>query len=112
MKLTKKRAKAISLEVWRCLRDNPAMMTKSDLPKRIYSKIKDMDYECPLCNLPDHFLCSGYGMSQPNGCPLYPLRRNQYCACGHYKKWRNEKKQSQRKIHAAAIVKLIEAWEV
>ena len=110
-KLTKKRAKALSLEVWRYLRDHPECKFKCDIPAKTYKKVEEMHHECPLCDIFNHGKCFGFGKDESNGCPLFPVAKHG-CANGLFFKWENATTVKSREIHASAIVKLIEAWEV
>lgn len=98
----KTEAKELCLEIWRCLRDNPYIDAKSNLPNEICLKIFKMRAWCPLCDIFDN--C--------DGCPLdKPI-----CACscdqqGDYVKWECATTDEERQIYAGKIVKVIEAWK-
>ena len=97
-KLTKKKAKKICLEIWECLRDNPEIDTKMDLPKKLFNKIKEMRGECPLC---DYMSCS-------DGCPL----QTYHSGCHDFENWCDALTKRGRKKHAGIIVKKVKAWKV
>ena len=100
--MTKRKAKSLSLKVWRWLAAHPEAKRKDDLPPALLSQIEDPNCRCPLCAI--HKNCGG--------CPLRPCMEL-------YTQWSyNEADASEpdyaNKRHAAAeaIVRKIEAWEV
>lgn len=98
--LTQKKAKEITLEVWRYLRDHPETMQKNDLPEKLYIKIIDMRSHCPLCE----FLkikCSN--------CPLWANGIDCYTDGSLFELWLNGEK-AERKKAASQIVELVEKW--
>lgn len=98
MKLTKKLAKQISIEVWEYLRDHPCLTDKFQLPDNIYKKIVHMKCECPLCEL--------FDMSC-HKCPLNCLDVKSW-----YNKWSFATTNRQRKKYASMIVDQIKSWQV
>jgi len=98
MKLTKKKAKKICLEIWKYLRTFPEIDTKMDLPEKLFNKIKPMRGECPLCEILE---CS-------NGCPLQTYNSG----CYDFEKWCDAKTWRGRKKYASIIVEKVKAWDV
>lgn len=98
MKLTKKRAKSISLEVWEYLRDHPEIKSKDDLPTKIFTKIRFFRGKCSLCEVLN-FAC--------RECCLNCLKSNSY-----YGKWKLSKSNKTRAKYAGIIVEKIKAWNV
>lgn len=103
MKLTKKKAKKICLEVWEYLRDHPEISSKVGLPIKLYDKIKNMFIRCPLCKCLD-----GCG-SDDDRCPISPCCNN---GKGIYDKWCESKQKRTRKKYASIIVEKVKAWKV
>ena len=98
--ITAKKAKKLTLEVWRYLRDHPEICEKKDLPDNLYKKIKSFICECPLCEAFKNVPC--------NNCPL------KYCETRSkvFSDWKWAKTDKARQQAAAKIVELVEAWEV
>jgi len=96
--MTPKEAKELSLEVWRYLAGHPEIEGKKELPKKLWGKIKNLQNECPLCEI--YVFRCGY-------CPL------DRCCSGSklYTYWYRATKQEQRQAAAQKIVNAIEAWE-
>ncbi len=110
-KLTEKEAKAITLEVWRYLRDHPEIDSKVFLPSKLFSKIENLRNECPLCEL---FLESEELINP--GCESCPLaeagHKCQDAGENAYEKWAFHSNSKRRKEAAATIVEIVERWEV
>jgi hypothetical protein len=103
-KLTKKEAKELSLEVWRYLRDHPAISSKVHLPPAIRNKIIDFPYACPLCEL---FL-----ERTKDVCPGCPLDiENCRGEESFYNQWYYAIEIEERREAASKIASIIEAWE-
>ncbi len=98
MKLTKKKAKEICLEIWKYLMTFPEIGTKIDLPEKLFNKVLGMSGECPLCEYTD---CS-------DGCPL----QTQHNFCYYFEKWEGAKTSRGRKKYAKIIVDKVKAWKV
>lgn len=101
--MTKRKAKSLSLKVWRYLAEHPELKSKRELPSALFKQLKQMSAWCPLCEcfrLRNRFGC--------NECPLnYCLSPNaSYC------RWLSARTIKERKKAAEEVVKLIEAWEV
>jgi hypothetical protein len=110
--MTRKRAKEISLEVWRYLAGRPEICRKEDMPAALYRKISRSLYYCWLCNL------YGPGNGPDNGCPGCPgcplSAGGSWCGCPEhpYYRWLHSLGTAGRKEAAEEIARLIEAWEV
>jgi hypothetical protein len=91
--MTKQEAKELSLEVWRYLAEHPEIRRKENLPDGIYNKIRDLEFECPLCEVLRY-------------CALCPL-----ADCAPYERWVDKRDTKVRQGAAREIVRLIEAWE-
>jgi hypothetical protein len=101
--MTPHEAKALTLEVWTYLRDNPKIDSKSNLPECLLDKIKRLKKYCPLCEL--------YYDNDGVDCTECPLKS---CGEGSYwNKWAWAWKSTRktRKEAATKIVKLVSAWE-
>jgi hypothetical protein len=122
MRLTRKKAKEVSIEVWQYLYDHPEIEYKDDLPKNIYEKISISDTECLLCDLyndlhndimllhNDIMILDYITSSNCKGCPLqcceYPLDK------GIYSKWRLAETSKTRKKYAGIILEKIKNWDI
>ena len=102
MKMTRKKAKEIGLEVWGYLRDNPEIDLKTSLPTAIYEKIEHMPGHCPLCAV--------FGMGCEKGGFACPLENERHCR--DYWLWDEAKSNAGRKKYAGKIYDAINAWEV
>ncbi|TET97698.1 MAG: hypothetical protein E3J23_08450 [Candidatus Stahlbacteria bacterium] len=102
VELTKTKAKEITLEVWRYLRDNPAVGDKENLPERIYNKIEDFSGGCALCEIDGAENCSF--------CPLRDLSGGND-NCSDYWSWTSANTKEKRSEAAGRIIKLVENWE-
>lgn len=69
---SEKQALKQSIEVWKYLAKHPEIMSKAELPERLYDKIKDCMARCPLCQFYD-FHCRKCPLPAPaNGkCTLF-----------------------------------------
>lgn len=106
--MTKRKAKSLSLKVWRYLRDHPECFDKAKIPKELYSEIEKLRARCPLCEY-HQFGCMENNWETNITCPLY---RGGGCADGYYERWELAKTRQERSRCAGIIVKQIEAWEV
>jgi len=100
--MTKKRAKALSLEVWGYLAEHPELDSKWQLPYHLHKKISRYIFECPLCEL-----FFNVEKIQCYGCPLKHCRKG-----SPYYKWSSANEKSFRRRFAQQIVNIIQAWEV
>jgi hypothetical protein len=96
--MTQKKAKELSLEVWRYLRDHPEICLKDGLPKDLWEDIFHLVNACPLCQ---------FFRGCSSDCPLGG------CVARDtpYMKWGWSKTNKERQEAAAEIVRRIEAWE-
>lgn len=126
--MTKRKAKSLSLKVWRYLRDHPQFAMKTDLPKELLKEIEEMECYCPLCEyqiqkkrvkLKWFDDKRQYGEDgRCGGCPL--CVNHQCCADGDqpYNMWcyyddtDSKNSMKMRDKYAGLVVKQIEAWEV
>ena len=99
--MTARKAKKISLEIWRYLAEHPDIERKYHLPERLYNKIAGLECFCPLCEL-------FYGENENAICPGCPLKR---CNEGStYERWFCAPSAKARQKYAQKIVDVIEAW--
>jgi hypothetical protein len=98
--MTPKEAKALTLEVWIYLRDNPYITTKYQLPVDLWEKIKLSSQHCSLCDLYRSYSCI-----------LCPLSKKYSVRCEYYNLWNNATTDEERQEAAAKIVELVSAWE-
>jgi hypothetical protein len=106
MKLTKAKAKKIAVEVWSYLAEHGEIRFKTSLPEKLYNKISEMDYLCPLCELLS---------KKCRLCPLWNCTErfyieNNYCACTDYLKWAHAITNEARAKYAAIIRDKLIAW--
>ena len=98
--MTAKKAKKLSLEVWKYLAEHPEIKFKSWLPDKILNKVRRCVFYCPLCEL----------FNTPVGCPGCPLKVCSKRGSFFYG-WSHRIKEKTRKYYAQKIVEAIEAWE-
>jgi hypothetical protein len=99
--MNNKRAKEITLEVWRFRCNNP---DKTDLPIYLRDKIKDFLNTCPLCELFE---------DQTDGCPGCPLGEAKECyetKQSAYYRWSHADTDDERRVSAGRIVEVVEQW--
>jgi hypothetical protein len=65
--MTPIRAWELSVAEWSYFTEVPSARRKSDLPKKLYDKIKTLKYTCPLC---DTFFRSTIKGKTCKGCPI------------------------------------------
>jgi hypothetical protein len=101
-KLTKKKAKELTLEIWRYLAEHPEINTKDDLPEELLSKIRDMCDRCPLCTfaIQNGLRCRDCVL--PNCC----YKKSPF------NKWISSETKEERADAAMEIVRRIEAWDI
>jgi len=117
MKLTKAKAKKISVEVWTYLAEHPEIFMKSDLPKKLYNQIENHLHRCPLCELFKEKETAGYEIEYKKNCkhcPLWNCSQAFYaargCACRDYLNWENGLTCRTRAKYAAIIRDKIKEW--
>jgi len=93
--MTPKKAKELSLEVWRHLAEHPETKDIITLPKNLLRKWKDSRNTSPLCKV------IGYGCV---GCPMG-------YKCKLYSDWTFADDDNTRQLSAQKIAAAIEAWE-
>jgi hypothetical protein len=110
MIMTEKRAKELSLEVWRYLAEHPTIARKDDLPKKLWKKIRVLESSCPLCELFEYD-CRSAAMAK---CPLLLAKECCFKIDSLWEKWRGScfSDTETRREAAAGIIKIIEGWEV
>jgi len=109
MKLSKKKAKELSIAIWTHLSDDPDN-SKINLPKELKKKIADFPFFCPLCALFDF----------ENGCDGCPLQEANECCMGKadgtnplYTIWLYSKDMpSKRQKSAKLILEIIKDWRI
>lgn len=102
--MTPKRAKKLTLEVWKYLALHGEIRIKQDLPKHLLKSIDKLRCKCPLCELYYH---------HSGTCPKCPLWN---CVEGSaYKRWYTAGQNVTdpaiaRQEAAREIVRIVEAW--
>jgi hypothetical protein len=91
MKLTRKKALDMSIDLWMWLSENP-MMEKDDYPK--IKSIENFYARCPLCEFYD-----GDCFNNDNTCPLWENE------CADFFKWAGSIRKKTRKKYATVIYK-------
>lgn len=110
MKLTKKKAKKLSLEKWYYLRDHPDIKSVVNMDNYIFKKLQKYAGCCPLCEL---HLPLDDNRPVCEGCILYKKTRKAWgWDCGYYNKWVRTRTEKTRAEAAQVIIDIIEAWEV
>ena len=115
--MTRKRAKELSLQVWKFLARTG--LRKSGLPKYIEKRVENFPYYCPLCSL---YLAKGGlglgGSGCSKKCPLnvdlYDEEFHEVLCCNDFNNWTvlDSKHIEDRKKYARRIVRRISAWKV
>ena len=115
MKLSKSKAKKLTIEIWQYLTEHPDIAFKEDLPPKIYDKVKDMVASCPLCELfryPD-LDDKIYEDKCCNGCPLHTPNSDSNYRCKDYGNWQDDYNDDElRSYYAQIIVDKIKAWKI
>jgi hypothetical protein len=95
--LTEQEALDLGVEMWVFLRDHPKVAKKYRLPKRIFSRIRNLFYRCPLCDF--YFL-----ERHCEGCPIQGncIRGNKI-----FSRWLYAKTDRVRKRWASILVNAI-----
>jgi len=111
--MTAVEAKELSLEIWRYMAEHPKIKSKSELPKRLFEKIKSLSEKCPLC---EHFHLMNkklyrYRKIDKRLCEGCPLNTDHLFCFLHYH-WAISLTTETRKVAAQKIVDKIEEWEV
>jgi hypothetical protein len=101
--MTRKKAKEVTLEVWRYLADHPSIADKSGIPRELYDKVAGLRAACPLCALFDADRVKGC-----QGCPLEA--EGEWCKRlgSAYDNWAHRRRP---KKSALRIVEIVAAWE-
>ena len=110
MRLTRKRARELSIEKWEWLYDHPSKIDFYDLPEELQIKLWDFSAKCPLCEL--YVNSSSYGKCK-NKCPF--VQAKQICSAegSHYSIWLVPSTSSKtRKKYAGLILQIIKDWKV
>jgi hypothetical protein len=103
--MTEKRAKELSLEVWRYLAEHPEITHKADLPEYLMKKLYWLKSHCPLCEL--------FMVPKCRLCPLNLAGESCLDQKSLYGKWFNANTNTETRREAAmGIVKIIEEWNV
>lgn len=105
--MTERKAKRVTLRVWKYLAKHPEIASKINLPWWLWWQIRHLRNECPLCSL---FVLPSYTCSRK--CPLCPAGR--VCGCGHdsiYWKWAFAVSLDTRRAAALEIVAIVKAWK-
>jgi len=99
--MTPKKAKKLSLELWRYIVDHPKVSYMNyKVPKRILKKVSNGFNYNPLCT---------YIGSNNKSCKQCPL---EFCGgASPYTHWKEADIKERRKAAAQKIVAAIEAWE-
>jgi len=102
MAITARETKALMIEVLTCLIEHPEINYKGHLPQELWSKIKEMELTCPLCE----FTAANYSHDcWP--CPLKPCDRT-----SPYGRWTHATTSRTRKAAARAALNIVQAWDV
>jgi hypothetical protein len=106
MKLTKKKAKKLTIEVWSYLRDHPWIDDKADLPERLFIKIGYLLACCPLCE---------YINGEYEGPCLFDKCIHCALDCcfnddSTFAKWETASSDEERQKYASQIVKKTKIW--
>jgi hypothetical protein len=65
--MTERRSKDIFIAMWSYFVAASSAKTKKDLPRELYSQVKDLKYQCPFC---DTFFKKIDNVVSCDGCPI------------------------------------------
>ena len=106
MKLTRKKAKELSILKWQWFYDHPTKKNFFVLPGDLQDKLKGLNSNCPLCEMYfDHFSNDCFIK-----CPF--MKANQECGTlgSYYLMWIKAKTAKTRKKYAGFILQIIKDW--
>ena len=109
MRLTRKRAKELSIEKWEWFYKHPSKINDSDLPEELQIKLGSFEAACPLCELYADFL---NGRCKKK-CPFVQAEQNCLAKGSYYFIWLKSTTSSKtRKKYAGLILQIIKDWKV
>ena len=89
--MTKQEAKDLTIEVWEVLADDGEIMEKYEIPIDLYNQIKDLYFECPLCELfNDPELGVKEHLINCIGCPLKEAGQQCFSRGDFYSTWEKD----------------------
>ena len=103
--MTINRAKEVCIPVWSYLAEFPRINEKKKLPKELFALIKDLYFECPLCEV---FF---KGKSKDQRCVGCPLEDNCITGKNIYGRWAEAKTEKTRGTAARRLLNTVLAWE-
>ena len=108
MRLTRKRAKELSIEKWEWFYKHPSKISFTDLPKELQIKLAEFEANCPSCELYANFplgICK-------SKCPF--VRAKQQCTTlgSYYSMRQNAFSDKTRKKYAGLILQIINDWKI
>jgi hypothetical protein len=108
--MTRGEAKALSLELWRYLEENPEVQLKWNVPPELREKIRYLNHECPLCEVFESYCLF---KSYCAGCPMFEAGEECFRDGSAFKEWSHSFPWDceRRKKAAHRIVEIVEAWE-
>jgi len=95
------------VEVWSYFRDYPEIKYKTDLPIRLFNKIKNHVHMCSLCTL-----FNNVRTEENKQCKKCPLKKRFYTGCYYYGGWANAGFLEDRSKWAGKMVKRIKKWKI
>ena len=104
MTITANYTKMLSLKIWRYFAEHPEISHKDELPDELFSQIKNMVLNCPLC---EFFLQNAGPILYCSDCPLNSCNTDGSL----YNNWARSTSCEERKHHAQKIVDAIDAWD-
>ena len=112
MKPPKKKAKALSIAVWKYLSEHPEIELKEDLPKSLFNKVRFYRAYCPLCALFRDENCEECPLEPHGACRINSPYYAWAFASSPYSTNMTEDEKKNTKIAAAKlIVEIVTKWD-
>jgi hypothetical protein len=103
--MTQREAKELMLKPWTYLAEHPECYSKEQVPPELYSKIKNLENRCPLCETFWRLDC--------DGCPLKEAGEDCNNDSSAFYLWFKSMiyENDTRRKAALRIVEIVSAWE-
>lgn len=109
MKLTKNKAKELSILKWEWYYANPKMQNDYIWKHPQYNLIENLTAECGLC---EYYYAHRNNFGSCKGCHLYETGNGCYIQDSYFQKWVVAESQKKRKEYAGLILQIIKDWKV
>jgi len=100
--MNEQKALKLTIKIWDYLAKHGNVSDKEDLPRRLWWRIKWLNFNCPLCH---YYRPSKEGERiTRNRCGACPLPHRLEGECILYNRWRRAETNQERSMHAQEIV--------